>query len=1097
MSLDPILERLNAAQRAAVTAPLGPVLVLAGAGSGKTRVLTHRIAWLIQAEGVSPHSILAVTFTNKAAGEMRARIESLLGMPPGVLWIGTFHGIAHRLLRRHWHEAGLVESFQIIDSEDQQRLIKKILRAQQLDETRWVPREVQWFINSNKDEGRRSKHLKAGNDPIRAQMIRLYALYEEACALTGVVDFAELLLRAFELWRDQPALLAHYRQRFRHILVDEFQDTNTIQYAWLKLIAGEGGCPFVVGDDDQCLAAGTMITMADGSQKAIEAIEVGEQIISGYGNGDFRPAAVTRKFSVHRQGTMVRLNMRSGRVICSTPEHTHLAGYLLGETPRTYVLYLMHKEGIGYRLGTSEVYTNAEAKPMVGFKHRARVEHADAAWVIRTHSNESDARLDETLTSLKYGLPTLPFVPRKGKARNAPVHDPEYIARVFRSIDSESAAIRLLADVGLDPERPHHVPRSRNSCRRNLVITLCGDRQGSNPMHCISIVGTSEVDKAVLKENGFSVRAAKTGSKGWRFETARSDFAELMEIARRIRKALGARFVLQARILDRALPFVQAAAIRPGMVMATENSGFDIVERVEHQESDTQVFDLNVDRTHNYIANGVVTHNSVYGWRGARVENLQQFGRDFPAINLYRLEQNYRSTGTILAAANGLIHNNSGRLGKTLWTSGDEGEPIRIYAAFNERDEAEFVCQRIREHVAHGGVHRDIAILYRSNAQSRVFEEMFLAARIPYRVYGGLRFFERAEIKDALAYLRLIANRRDDASFERVVNLPTRGIGAKSLDTLRAAARAAGSPLWEAAQATVAGDALGPKASAALRGFLELIERLSAEVQGLALHEQVDRMLEVSGLIEFHKRDKADRGEARVENLEELVSAARGFQADTLDTDLPPLEAFLAHVTLESGEGQADAWEDCVQMMTLHTAKGLEFPVVFLTGMEDGLFPHQRSIGDLDGLEEERRLCYVGMTRAMKQLYLTYAEQRRLHGVDSYSQPSRFIKETPQELIEEVRPRLQVARPVASGRFSRESTYDTAPVHRGSYGTPRPRAEPSIPGLRLGARVRHGKFGEGVILNLEGSGPQARIQVNFERQGLKWLVMQYANLEPL
>ena len=739
MSLDPILERLNAAQRAAVTAPLGPVLVLAGAGSGKTRVLTHRIAWLIQAEGVSPHAILAVTFTNKAAGEMRARVESLLGMPPGVLWIGTFHGIAHRLLRRHWHEAGLIESFQIIDSEDQQRLIKKLLKAQQLDETRWVPREVQWFINSNKDEGRRSKHLKAGNDPIRAQMIRLYALYEDACARSGVVDFAELLLRAYEVWRDQPALLEHYRQRFRHVLVDEFQDTNTIQYAWLKLLAGAQGCPFVVGDDDQ----------------------------------------------------------------------------------------------------------------------------------------------------------------------------------------------------------------------------------------------------------------------------------------------------------------------------------------------------------------------SVYGWRGARVENLQQFSRDFPAVKLFRLEQNYRSTGSILAAANGLIANNSGRLGKTLWTSGEHGEPIRLYAAFNERDEAEFVCQRIRDHVAHGGLHRDVAILYRSNAQSRVFEETFLAARVPYRVYGGLRFFERAEIKDALAYLRLIANRRDDASFERVVNLPTRGIGAKSLDTLRAAAREAACPLWEAAHACL-GEALGPKASTALRGFLELIERLAEEVRGLALHEQVDRMLAASGLIEFHKRDKAERGEARVENLEELVSAARGFNSEGLDSDLPPLEAFLAHVTLESGEGQADAWEDCVQMMTLHTAKGLEFPIVFLCGMEDGLFPHQRSSGDLEGLEEERRLCYVGMTRAMKQLYLTYAEQRRLHGIDSFSQPSRFIKETPEELLEEIRPRLQVSRPVASGRFARELGYEPVPVSRPRYVPRAPREEtPPIPGIRLGARVRHGKFGEGVILDLEGSGPQARVQVNFERQGTKWLVMQYANLEPL
>ena len=739
MTLDPILEPLNEAQRAAVTAPLAPVLVLAGAGSGKTRVLTHRIAWLIEAEGASPHSVLAVTFTNKAAGEMRTRVEHLLGTPPGQLWIGTFHGIAHRLLRRHWREAGLSEGFQILDSEDQQRLIKKLLKAQQLDESRWAPREVQWFINSNKDEGRRPKDLKAGNDPARAQMIRLYGLYEETCARNGVLDFAELLLRAFELWRDQPALLQHYRQRFRHVLVDEFQDTNSIQYAWLRLIAGGDGHPYVVGDDDQ----------------------------------------------------------------------------------------------------------------------------------------------------------------------------------------------------------------------------------------------------------------------------------------------------------------------------------------------------------------------SVYRWRGARVENLLQFQRDFAGAKLYRLEQNYRSTGTILAAANGLITNNSGRLGKTLWTNGERGEPVRLYAAFNERDEAEFVTQRIRDHVAHGGVRRDIAVLYRSNAQSRVFEETLLAARIPYRVYGGLRFFERAEIKDALAYLRLLVNRRDDASFERVVNLPPRGIGAKSLDTIRDAARSAGSSLWEAAAGGL-GAALGPKASAALQGFIGLIEALAAESAGLALHEQVDHMLATVGLIEFHRREKADRGEARVENLEELVSAARGFSPQGTDADLAPLDAFLAHAALESGEGQADAWEDCVQMMTLHSAKGLEFPVVFLCGMEDGLFPHQRSIGDLDGLEEERRLCYVGMTRAMKQLYLTYAEQRRLHGIDSYSQPSRFIKETPQDLLEEVRPRVQVTRPVGAARFRHEHAAAGRP---GVYPPPRSAAhlyaDPGMPGFRLGARVRHGKFGEGVILSLEGSGPQARVQVNFERQGTKWLVMQYANLEPL
>ena len=725
MDLSPILNPLNDAQRAAVTAPKGPVLVLAGAGSGKTRVLTHRIAWVIQAEGASPHGILAVTFTNKAAAEMRGRVERLLGIPGSSLWIGTFHGIAHRLLRIHWREANLAQSFSIMDSEDQQRLIKKLIKAAELDETRWVPREVRWFINSNKDEGRRPQHLKSEEDPVRAQMIKLYAAYEAACANSGVVDFAELLLRAFELFRDNRSLVEHYRRRFQHVLVDEFQDTNAIQYAWLRLLApatpdadGRASYPFVVGDDDQ----------------------------------------------------------------------------------------------------------------------------------------------------------------------------------------------------------------------------------------------------------------------------------------------------------------------------------------------------------------------AVYGFRGARPENLQDFRRDYPDAQLFRLEQNYRSTATILEAANGLIAHNAGRLGKNLWTSGAKGEPIRLYTAFNERDEAEFVTHRIREWVNGGGLRREIAILYRSNAQSRALEEAFLSARVPYRVYGGLRFFERAEIKDALAYLRLVCNRSDDASFERVVNLPTRGIGAKSMDVVRAHARGAGVSLWQAAAAAIADNSLGAKAAAAVHGFMALIERLARETSGLALFEQVDQVLKASGLIEHYRREKAERGEARAENLDELVSAARGFTPEA--SDLPPLEAFLAHAALESGEGQADEWEDCVQMMTLHTAKGLEFPVVFLCGMEEGLFPHQRSLNDLDGLEEERRLCYVGMTRAMRQLYLTSAEQRRLHGVDSYAQPSRFIREIPEELVEEVRPRVQLSRPVAVGRF--RAPEEAAPG-----------------GVRLGARVRHGKFGDGVILNVEGNGPHARVQVSFERQGTKWLMVQYANLTPL
>jgi len=731
MDISYLVDQLNDAQRQAVTAPIGPALVLAGAGSGKTRVLTHRVAWLVEVEHASPQSIMAVTFTNKAAGEMRARIEQLLHLPTAPLWIGTFHGIAHRLLRLHWREAKLAQAFQIMDADDQQRLIKKILKALSLDETRWIPKEITWFINAQKDAGLRPPQLKDEGDPNRRQMIRLYEAYQEACERGGMVDFAELLLRVHELLRDNADLLAHYRRRFQHVLVDEFQDTNAIQYQWLRTLVGAEGNPFVVGDDDQ----------------------------------------------------------------------------------------------------------------------------------------------------------------------------------------------------------------------------------------------------------------------------------------------------------------------------------------------------------------------SIYGWRGAKVENLFQFKRDFPRVLTFRLEQNYRSTGNILSAANKLIENNSGRLGKNLWTSGSAGEPIKVYSAYNERDEADFVVNRIREWINKGGRRSECAILYRANALSRVFEEAMISARMPYRVYGGLRFFERAEIKDALAYLRLVQNRNDDASFERVVNLPTRGIGLKTLDIVRDYARANACTMWTAAGANL--QTLGPKAGVCLHAFMLLIERLDAETRNLPLHEQVDHVISHSGLLaHFQKEKSTTRGgaEARIENLEELVSAARGFDTEGVvneeGVEMTPLAAFLAHAVLESGEGQADAGEDCVQMMTLHTAKGLEFPVVFLCGMEDGLFPHQRSTSDPAGMEEERRLCYVGITRAMQQLYMSYAETRRLHGVDSHSSPSRFIREIPSELLEEIRPRIQVSRPVFT------------PQQYGQARSPRMiEEEPSS--VRLGQRVRHGKFGDGVVLELEGQGTHARVQVRFEQQGTKWLMLSYANLETL
>jgi len=722
MDVTRILEALNDAQRQAVTAPARPTLVIAGAGSGKTRVLVHRAAWLIDVEGVAPQGLLAVTFTNKAAAEMRGRIEALLGMPVGHLWIGTFHGLAHRLLRRHWQEAKLPQNFQIIDADDQLRLIKRLLKNLEIDDSRWVPREIQWFINAQKDEGLRPQHLDDERDPNRRQMIALYAAYQELCDRGGLVDFAELLLRAHELWRDNAELLAHYRRRFQHLLVDEFQDTNAIQYAWLRLLAGhDDAIPFVVGDDDQ----------------------------------------------------------------------------------------------------------------------------------------------------------------------------------------------------------------------------------------------------------------------------------------------------------------------------------------------------------------------SIYRWRGARVEHIHRFQKDFPDAQVVKLEQNYRSTATILNAANAVIANNAARMGKNLWTEGADGEPIRLYAAYNERDEADFVIGRLRDWIEQGNLRADAAVLYRSNAQSRVLEEGLINAGIPYRVYGGLRFFERAEIKDALAYLRLISHRDDDASFERIVNRPTRGIGARTMDMMRAYARANSCSLWRAAGA-VASDELAGRAAAAVLAFMNLVERMARETTGLDLQDKVDHVIHASGLVDMFRNDKGERGETKLENLMELVSAAKSFEPDPA-VEMSPLDEFLSHAALEAGEGQAEAWEDCVQLMTMHSAKGLEFPLVFLCGMEDGLFPHQRSIADPNGLEEERRLCYVGITRAKQSLYVTYAEQRRLHGMDSFSQPSRFIAEIPDEHIEEIRPRVQVSRPLRPTRAG------ATPSLRGSAA--------AEVGVRLGQRVHHGKFGDGVILNYEGQGAHARVEVNFETAGTKWLVLSYANLD--
>jgi len=737
--VSPLLDALNPAQREAVSAPMGNMLVLAGAGSGKTRVLVHRIAWLMQVEQLSPYAILAVTFTNKAAREMRTRLEALLGLSLRNIWVGTFHSIAHRLLRTHWQDARLPQHFQIIDSDDQLRLIKRLLKDHDIDDERYPPRQVQHFISGCKEEGLRAHQVQTHGDVYLGQMVELYERYQLTCERGGLVDFGELLLRSLELLRDNPRLLAHYRERFAHLLVDEFQDTNTLQYAWLKLLAGDSAGLTVVGDDDQ----------------------------------------------------------------------------------------------------------------------------------------------------------------------------------------------------------------------------------------------------------------------------------------------------------------------------------------------------------------------SIYGWRGARVENIRRFEQEFANTRTVRLEQNYRSTSAILDAANALISHNAGRMGKELWTAGAKGEPISVYAGVNDLDEARFIVDTIKAKLDEGFNRREVAILYRSNAQSRVLEETLIRQGMPYRIYGGQRFYERLEIKNALAYLRLLINREDDASLERVINVPARGIGTRTVEILRERARDHGVSLWQALHDSVSDGTCKGRAGNALTAFANLIERLDNETAGMALYEIITHVNAVTGLIEHHRSDKGEKGsqskgEMRVENLEELVNAARAFtQGDAMNLaevgeGSAALAPFLAEAALNAGDHEADEFEDCVQLMTLHSAKGLEFPIVFVAGVEEGLFPHKMSLEEPGRLEEERRLCYVGVTRAMHKLYLTHAEMRRLHGKETFQRPSRFIRELPEELLEEVRLRGQISRPVTATRAGRGLSQQTT-VSAGD----------DLPALSLGQRVSHPLFGEGVILNAEGQGERARVHVSFEGEGDKWLVLGFAKLTPL
>jgi DNA helicase II / ATP-dependent DNA helicase PcrA len=1080
-----LLEGLNAPQRDAVTHGEGPLLILAGAGSGKTRVLTHRIAWLVQTGRARAGELLAITFTNKAAQEMRERVELLLGHSTRGMWVMTFHAACARLLRAEAPRLGYTRQYTIYDAADSRRLVKRSIDELGVDPKRFTPAAMQHQISDAKNKLRDAEAYRQQVGSFFEQTVAdVYDVYERELHRMNAMDFDDLLVRTVNVLELFPEVRARYAAAFRHVLVDEYQDTNHAQYRLLQLLAGEHRNLAVVGDDDQCLVAGTPITMADGTTKPIEAVRVGDLVLSCYGSGDMRPARVTDAFSSNRADG-VRIRTRAGREIVSTPEHTHFAGFRLGLTPQLHMTYPMRRASRGCRVGVTRTYTDGQVKPVIGLQQRCNHEHADAAWVVSVHRSEAEARAAEHLLSVRYGLPTIPFVARRG---NGLVGSQALIDRAFDGVDSHEAGLRLVHDTGLDVERPHHAPATHEGRRRNLTITLCGDRRGPTPMHRVSMGGRDPEARRALEAGGIAVRDARGGS--WKVETCFKDFEAAARFADRVREHAEVTVRYAARLgapgagMKNSLPFMTAASVRPGMAMFTEDGSYDVVESVERVELDRPVYDLNVEGTHNFVASGLVTHNSVYSFRGADIANILNFRDDFPDAEVVKLEQNYRSTQTILSVANAVITHNRGRMGKSLWTDLGEGDPVKVRELDDEHAEARFVVGEIERLVDEGVSRSEIAVFYRTNAQSRVLEDTLVRREIGYQVIGGTKFYERAEIKDAIAYLVVLANPQDVVSFTRVANSPKRGIGQTSLSRVLAHAETMGEPVWDAAAAAGEVPGLGTAAINAFARFMETMAALRERAgDGVPVGDLLDAVLHETGYLDALEAERTFEAQGRIENLEQLVEAAREFDArgPASGEGEATLDTFLQETALRADADERRDDEGLVTLMTLHNAKGLEYPIVFMIGCEEGVFPHSRSL-DEGTLEEERRLCYVGITRAMRDLYLTFARRRAVFGAQSYGLPSRFLSEIPPDLTDR-EGTLQAIGAVAAAQNVRPRAMSWSSAQ----------SEAPSASYRMGDDVVHAAFGDGVVVGVESGGI---VVVRFASDGSeRKLMAEYAPIQ--
>jgi len=1084
---DPILEGLNPDQREAVLHHDGPLLVIAGAGSGKTRVLTHRIAHLIRNHGVSPFEILAITFTNKAADEMKHRVGALVGPVAEKMWVSTFHSACVRILRRDAARFGYPSSFTIYDQSDAVRLCGYVIRDLGLDPKRFPPRAVHATISAAKNDAVTvEQYAERAGVIFERKIADVYAEYQKRLRTAGAMDFDDLLQVTVELLKAHPDVLAHYQRRFRHVLVDEYQDTNKVQNELVLQLGADHRNVCVVGDQDQCLPPGTLVSTPAGPVP-IERIRVGDTVVGTTGSRSPAVGTVTHVEEGRYEGDVVTVHA-GGRRITGTPHHVVLAKT---DIPAgKWVVYLMHRADRGWRVGlTKSVRPRRAGEPDIGLRVRLNQEHADAAWVLHVCDTRAEAAYFEAYVAAEYGLPTALF---HGLGRSLSMDD-AYLSKLYDAIDTEARAKGVFEDYLLHPDFPYHRAQAGGR-RQTLNLTMFSDRRGAAVGHRVQWSSNRGRVADRLRAGGLAVRPGKLG--GFRFETSRTSYADAVELAHRAALAGGLQINRRALIEGEVYSFQPLAHLRPGMQVLVESvEGLQPVEidAVERTVYAGPVYDLEVSPTHTYVADGVLVHNSIYRFRGADIRNILEFEEAFPDATVIVLDQNYRSTQTILDAANAVITNNLGRKPKELWTESGVGSMIVRYHADDEGDEAQWVAHELSRLHDEGERWSDCAVFYRTNAQGRVLEEALLRVGVPYKVVGGTRFYDRREVKDALAFLRAAVNPVDEVSVKRVLNVPKRGIGDSSIGRLDAWATAHGEPFVEALRSAPEAGVTG-RAVGGIDEFLDLLDRLAERVPdgpAAVLETALDR----SGYLAELRAERSVEAEGRLENLAELLGFAQEFES---------VDEFLEQVSLVSdADDVPDAEAGAVVLMTLHAAKGLEFPNVAIVGMEDGVFPHLRALGEPAELEEERRLCYVGITRARERLYLTNAWSRTLFGSTQYNPPSRFLDEIPSQLLQAAEGSRD-SRRRRGGDFGWSGSASTAGMGRdrivdaalraGQQPRPSPSGADQL-GLRVGDDVRHTKWGDGVILDIIGEGDKAEAVVRFPSVGEKRLLLSWAPLE--